>query len=73
MKNPQCCMHVAEYHAMVADIYRRGKTMKDLLPFYYMDGRIELQGGNYAIDGLQLALKHARLAAREFVRAGGAK
>jgi len=73
MKNPQCCMHVAEYHAMVADIYRQSKTMKALLPFYYMDGSIDLQGGNYAIDELQWAVRHARLAAREFVRAGGAK
>jgi len=73
MKNPQCCMHVAEYHAMAADIYRRGKTMKDLLPFEYIDGRIDLQGGKYAIGMLQWAVRHARLAAREFVKAGGAK
>ena len=73
MKNPQCCMHVAEYHAMTADIYRRVKTMKDLLPFEYRDGTIVLQGGKYAIYMLQQALKHARLAAREFVKAGGAK
>ena len=66
-------MHVAEYHAMAADIYRRRKTMKDLLPYNYMDGRIDLQGGNYAIYTLQCSLKHARLAAKEFVRAGGAK
>jgi hypothetical protein len=70
-KQPKHCAHVAAYFANLSDLMRGAPTYRDLMPFDFLDGTSDPQGGKFAIMMMEQAFRYTRLAAREFVAAGG--